>query len=267
MSSLFKQPIQSLKMVGDKRAALYRRLGISSVGELVTSYPRRYEDLTCPKTVFEAIEGETCCILVTIISDAEISYTARNKLIIKSFAEDNTGSILLTFFNNKYIAEKLKKGKKYLIYGKIVSDFGQKGMLSPQLLKPEFSGTFQPVYNLTSGLTNNMFRQNVKDALKLLPENMGDSLPESVLSEYGLTRLKDALLKIHFPKSEKEIYSARKRLIFDELLKLSLGMKMLRLSKKTHKGQRITNDYTDTFIKSLPYQLTNSQKSAINDGQ
>ncbi len=252
-------------MVGDKRAALYRRLGISSVGDLVTSYPRRYEDLTAPKTVFEAIEGEICCISVTIIADAEISYTAKNRLIIRSFAEDDTGSISLTFFNNKYIAEKLKKGRKYLIYGKVISSLGQKSMLSPQLLKPELSGTFQPVYNLTAGLTNNMFRQNVKDALKLLPENMGDSLPESILSEYDLSGLKDALLKIHFPKSEKEIYSARKRLVFDELLKLSLGMKMLKLNKQTHKGQRITDDYTDTFIKSLPYELTNSQKSAIQD--
>ncbi len=262
--SLFDNPIEELKYVGKQRGLLYRKLGVTSIGELITYYPRDYDDLSEPTTVFSAIDGETCCIKVKISSRPKIIKTSKDKMVITCTAEDETGVIKLTFFNNKFITNKLVMDKEYLVYGKVICQYNVKEMQSPQLLSSNDSGHFLPIYSLTSGLTNNMLRRNMRDALGMLPSDMSDTLPEKYKQEYHLTDLFQAITKIHFPITEADVISAKRRLIFDELLHLSLGLKLIKDDRSNEKSINIERSYLDEYLKCIPFELTNAQLKAIN---
>lgn len=263
--SLFEMPIENLKYIGKKRGELYRKLSINTTGELIRYYPRAYDDLSDPTTIFSAIEGETCCIKVRISTVCTVATIKGGKFIASCYADDDTGSMRLVFFNNKFIKDKLKIDDEYYIYGKVSSGIGIKEMISPVMIHTYEGTGLYPIYNLTNGLTNNILRKNVADALKLLPATINDCIPTDYLEKYNLCGLKEALYNIHFPKSKEDIISARKRLVFEELLVLNLGLRSIKQKREKTTGYKITQSYCYEYINSLPYELTNAQKRAIEE--
>ncbi|MGN1113228.1 MAG: ATP-dependent DNA helicase RecG [Acutalibacteraceae bacterium] len=265
MSSLFEKKIESLYGVGAKRAELFRRLEIDTVGELLRFYPRSYEDYTNPIDIDKAEPGEYCCVRATLESPVATRMISRGRLISRGRIFDESGFMTVTFFNNRYVGEMLKSGREYTFYGKVTKGNSGIEMLSPIFSDTQTGNKIRPIYHTTAGLTTGNIENAVKQALRLLPDEIKEPIPQFILDEYGLATLDFAIRKIHFPDSGEELKRARKRLVFEELLLLSLGLRRLKTSKREETPVDIKTDYTDEFFSLLPFKPTNAQLKASRE--
>ncbi len=263
--SLYDMPITALKGFGKTRAELFSKLNINSVGELLRFYPRTYTAWGEVTPISEVKNGEKHLIKARVSTAVTTTRIKGGRILSKLQVCDESGAIELVFFNNKYISSMLKFSEEYYFYGKVNRDLYGFSMTSPEFKKPLEISSITPVYNLTHGLTNRVVVSAVKQALELLPQTMVDPLPYDILKKYDLCTLRYALENIHFPKDEKSVEKARKRLVFEEFLVLNLGLRLLKNRKLQHTSCKIPEDYTVEFTSSLPYTLTNAQKNAIAD--
>lgn len=254
--------ITYLKGVGPKKAELYKKLGVETAEQLTELYPRDYIDFTDLKTISEVQLGESCAFRAVVGHKTSPFNEYARLAIYKAELADDTGSITAVFFNAKYTFGKLEQGKEYIFFGKIVGDEYRRQISAPQFVSPEEKGLL-PKYRLTAGLSNNMVSANMKTALAMVHRE--ESLPESVRSEYGLMEAEEALKKIHFPRSREEYVEARRRLVFEELLTLKLGLSMLKHRGRDLSGAVMTDVDMERFFASLPFEPTGAQKRAIAD--
>ena len=265
MPSLFDMPITKLPGIGTEKAKFYHKLNIDSVGQLIRFYPRDYTDYTKLSRISDVRDGDKAVIKAVVMSPVTDTLLQSGRLLSKTVISDGTGKLELVFFNNRYIKSMLKSDQEYFFTGKI--SFSQ---FTAQMVSPSFSGLsdfdyIEPVYRLTARLTNRMVIKSVKDALMMLPKDMKDPIPSYILERFDLCSLEYALKNIHFPHSFKALERARNRLVFEELLVLILGMRFLKKRNRKKTSVRFEKDYTDQFIKTLPYELTNAQKRAVTD--
>lgn len=254
--------ITYLKGVGPKRAELYKKLGISTAEQLVRLYPRDYIDFTNPVKIRDLPLGESCAFRATVVQKhAPFSQYAK-KAIYKAILTDGEGEITAVFFNTKYAFEKLELYKEYIFYGKITGDLVHLQVGTPAYLPVDQTGLL-PKYPLTAGLSRDTVSKNIASALEIV--QIDERLPESVVKKYSLLSAGEAVRKIHFPKSRDEYKSARKRLVFEELLSLKLGLARLKTRGKSLSGAVMTEVSLEEFYKSLPFTPTNAQLRAISD--
>ena len=265
MTSLYKTPVTNLNGIGEKRAALFARLGIKSVGDLINFYPRTYEDWSNIKHIDELEYGETVCIKAVVATSVNDTRISGGRIISKTAVYDETGSIQLVFFNNKYISSMLRQGGEYFFYGKISSDSYGMQIVSPTFA-PAVKGTqIRPIYRQTAGLPSKSVESAVRQALSMLPSKIKDPLPDAIRERFDLCSLRQALFDIHFPKNRQQLEAARKRLVTEELVVLNLGMRNLRDHSRGVTSLEITKDYSKEFESLLPFTMTNAQKRAVSD--
>lgn len=263
--SLYDMPITKLKGFGKTREQLFSKLNIKSVGQLIRFYPRTYSNWGDVAPISQLQNGERALIKATVCTAVNTVRISGGRLLSKVQVCDDSGVIELVFFNNRFISSMLQYSKEYCFYGKVNRDLYGFSMTSPEIKKAVEIDSITPVYNLTTGLTNRVVISAVKQALQLLPSEMVDPLPYDILKKYDLCTLRFALENIHFPKDELSLEKARKRLVFEEFLTLNLGLRLLKNRKLEYTSCKMEVDYTDEFISSLPYTLTNAQKNAIVD--
>ncbi len=254
--------IQYLKGVGEKRARLLKKLGIASVGALLSFYPRNYRYLTDIKEIYEGKTDETVCVKGRIITPVTEHYIRKNMTIYKFRVADNSGNMQVTLFNTKYTAQRLHQGSVYLFYGKITGSDFLREMSSPEIYE-ENNNSILPIYNLTAGITSKYLGTLVNNALNLC--EVADPLPEEIVKQYALTDKRTALQNIHFPKSREALEVAQKRLIFEELFILQSGMRYFKSLRRGNTAITLKTDYTNEFLSALPFELTASQKAVIAD--
>lgn len=266
MASLFKKKIECLKGIGEKRAELFHNLSVYSVGDLIRYYPRNYEDWSSPTPIKEAEIGINVCIRATVGTAFKVGFArGSGKMICKAMAYDDSGAVTLLYFNNKYISQMIKQNEEYFFFGKITQTKSGLQMIAPTFAKVSDGTSIHPIYPLTAGLNNRMVTDAVKNALDLLPEKINDPLPQWIRDKYNLQSLDYAIRKIHFPLDSDELYTSRRRLVFEELLVLILGLKFLKSNTKEENGIVLQKNYTDEFLSMLPFKLTNAQKRTIDD--
>ncbi|MGN0499504.1 MAG: ATP-dependent DNA helicase RecG [Acutalibacteraceae bacterium] len=265
MSSLFEKKIETLYGVGAKRAELFRRLGIDTVGELLRFYPRSYEDYTNPVDIDRVTLGEYCCVRATLESPVTTQRISKGRLLSHGRIFDDTGFMTVTFFNNRYVGEMLKSGREYTFYGKVSASHGGVEMLSPMFSDTQTGNKIRPIYHATAGLSSGNIESAVRQAMRLLPDEIKEPIPQFILDKYGIETLDFAIRKIHFPDSGEELKKARKRLVFEELLTLSLGLRRLKTSKREETPIDIKNDFTEEFFSLLPFEPTNAQLRASRE--
>ena len=265
LASLYEIPIEKITGIGAKRARLYNKLGIASVGDLIRFYPRAYEDWSSVTDIFSAVPGDVCCVRATLDLPVTSRRVAGGKLLATTRISDETGFVKLAFFNNKYIESMLSQGCEYLFYGKLTDNSGVREMINPTFQKVGKEIPIRPIYSQVAGLSTKQIEAAVGHALKMLPEAVNDPLPESIRSRYGLIGLKEALLKIHFPASRDDVSLSRRRLIFEELLVLVLGLMSVKSMPEKQTSVVIGDDHTEEFLRLLPFKLTNAQRRAIKD--
>lgn len=253
--------ITFLKGVGEKRAAMYRKLGITTADDLITFYPRDYIDYTDPKPICE-IENEELCVFRGTVTKKLKPYFGRIS-VFHAAVSDGTDDLLLTFFNSQFTFDKLTEGLEYLFYGKISCDFAKKECSSPLFISAGAKNVITPKYSLTKGLSNNIISANVKTALE--SSETEDLLPQYIREREKLVPLKKALWDIHFPESGEALKQAKRRLAFEELLVLQLGLSLLGKKKRLQNGIAMQKVAIKDFFDSLPFEPTEAQKRAIKE--
>lgn len=263
-----KQPqlekdIQFVKGVGEKRAALFRKLGICSVDDLLQYYPRAYLDKSDLKTAAEAKDGEKCALRCTMISAVTEHRIRRGLTLYKCSFSDGETVIRVTIFNNVYLAKALRIYEEYLLYGKLEKSLTWAAMSSPMIEPFAAADAITPLYHATERLSSKTIERIVKTALQDV--HFEETLDPSILARYGLAGKDFAMHQIHFPADRKSLEEARRRLIFEELLVLSLGLGRMKGQKKAKTPIRIQTDYTPDFLKLLPFRPTHAQSRAVQD--
>lgn len=258
--------ITYLKGVGPKRAELYQKLGITSIGDLLHTYPRDYIDYTQTIPISGVIIGEIAMIKGYVKQKLPPQVIRRGLIIYKLIIADDTADIIVTIFNSKYSFDNLVLGQEYILHGKVMGNTYRREMSSPQFIHSSERRKILPVYPLTEGLSQAVRHNHIKTALSTHSEYVRESLPESVRREYSLPPLKEAVVNIHFPADNEALERATKRLVFEELLVLSLGLAMLRNRNRNLTGAKMRQKDLSQFYNSLPFKLTQAQIRSIEEG-
>ena len=204
ISSLFEIPVEKVKGVGEKIAQLLHKLDIYSVGQLISYYPRSYEDWSNPQPITPFLEG-TVLIKAKLLVPFSTARITGGRIISNAMIGDDSGSVNIVYFNNKYISTMIKEDEEYYFHGKIERTLSGLKMISPTFSPVGQELGLHPVYTLTSGLSNKQLQRFVKEALKLLPEKVNDPLPEFIRKKYNLSDLRKAIVDIHFPKTREDM--------------------------------------------------------------
>ncbi|MGN1415955.1 MAG: ATP-dependent DNA helicase RecG [Oscillospiraceae bacterium] len=257
--------VSCLGGVGKKRGELYNKLKIFTLEDLIYYFPRRYDDYSCPVPIDETQINEHAVISAVITQKLPAARIRQGLVLYKIVAADQKDSITITYYNNRYVYDRLIVGQEYLFEGRVTGGFTRKEMNSPSVLPADTKELFRPIYHLTEGLTANMVTQNMETALKVVGDDFPDFLPDDIRREYSLPALNYALHNIHFPESDHGMEIARRRLAFDELLILQLGMKLLKSRNRKSTGYAMKDTDLSEFFDALPFELTGAQKSACND--
>lgn len=263
MNSL-EHNIQYIKGVGERKAQLFSKLGISTVGALLSFYPRQYEDWSCTVKAMEAPENQVCCVKATLVSAVQEHRIRKGMVLYKCNFTDGTTVIHVTLFNNKYLAASLQISGEYLLFGKVEKTLTYAVMSAPRIEKAVTGTRIRPIYPATEGLASRAIETAVQNALQTLDwGSIPDAVPAGVQRQYHLAPLRFAVENVHFPKNRTFLEAARRRLIFEELLVLQLALMHMKKRQKSQSEIRLENDYSESFYKLLPFTPTGAQKRAI----
>ena len=238
-------------------------MGIFTVDDLIRHYPRKYLDYSNTVSVKDAPPDTPVFIKATMITPVKESMIRKGLTLYKCNFSDGETVIRVTIFNNKYLAKALRTFDDYILYGKVEKTFTSASMSSPQIERAD-KAEVHPVYPTTDKLSVKAISNSVRNALALVGK-IPETLSDDILKKYDLVSLDFATRQIHFPTDEKNIEPARRRLIFDELLTLQLGL--LKLKEKDVKGNscKIKKDFTNEFYSLLPFTPTGAQQRAVAD--
>lgn len=265
-----KQSVQFIKGVGPSRVKLLNILGIYTIEDLISYYPRTYEDRTKITKIAELQDGQSAMIEAVTTSGASTARLRRNMTITKVIVEDDTGRALISWFNQDYVKTRIHAKEKYRFFGRVSKKSGITEFNSPVFdaeNEQKNTGKIVPVYPTTKGLNQTSIRQAIKNALALVNEELEESLPEYIVKQYNLMSLEDATNQIHFPSNMEKFNLARKRLAFEELLTFQLAL----LSLKTQYDNEIRGIKYDENVKmsdvinTLPFRLTKAQLRVLEE--
>lgn len=257
--------ITYLKGVGPKRAENYKKLSVKTVKDLLYHFPRDYIDLTSTAMIKDTQIGETYAVAGRIIRKLPPARIRKGMTIFKAVFTDDEEDLTVIIYNSEYLFNSLTLGEPIILYGKISGNMVRKEMNSPTVFKISAGANMQPIYPMTEGITQNLIRENIKSALTLLNGRIYEPVPGDILKRHELCSLPYALYNIHFPKDGYSFNTAKRRLVFDELLTLGLGMLMLKGRNRNQTPNRLSDADIDEFYKSLPFSLTECQKESIEE--
>ena len=259
MSLRLDTQIKNLTGVGEVRSKQFAALGLYSVGALLRYYPFRYEDWSNTVTIYDAPFDGLCCIRAKVAAAPKELRTKGGRTLYKLNIADGTGALTVTFFNNKYIKDMLTAEHEYLFYGKVTeSAYGAAGMLSPEFIPAAQGGGIRPVYSRSGTLNSRFIEKCVRESLRLVTE-IPEVLPEWMIKKYRLPSLDTALRSIHFPENADSLAQAKRRLIFEELLTLEMGLMVFRNGGDKKTAAAFKTDYTGEFLSRLPFTPTGAQ--------
>ena len=241
------------------------RLGVSDVNALVRLYPRVYEDWSRIKSINEAQIGEICCIKGIVGSPVRKNLIRKGLTLYKTEITDGSGIMGITIFNSRFAAEKLTEGDEFLFFGRVGGNLYRKEMNSPEIEPAEGADRIRPIYPQTHGLNSKMIEKLVRTALTECRDELVDPIPLWLREKYCLMNLPDSLWNIHFPKSPDYLEEARRRLIFEELLILQLGLEKMRSQTQNNAGAIIERDFSEEYFSHLSFSPTGAQRRAVKE--
>ena len=259
--------VRMIRGIGEKSAKALSKLGITTCRDLLNHYPRGYEDRTKIVPVAELSEEISQVAEVTVTSPVRKVRLRSGKVLVQAEAADDSGSVMLNFFNQEYMKNVLSQGETYYVFGKVSGAKFAKDMTNPEVRKKdgEFEGEILPVYSLTEGVRQNDLRKAVRAVLKDTLDAVTDSLPAPVRLEHQLATAKFSLQNIHYPDSEEALGVARKRLIFGEFFTLAAALGMRKNLRREEDAKALDVSFREEFEKSLPFRLTGAQQRAVSE--
>ena len=259
-------PMRYLKGVGPKTAERFEKLGIVTLADLLCHYPRRYIDFTKPYSIAEAPTDVECVVRAEVFAKPGGRILPGGRRMERITAGDDVSSLEITWFNNPYAAQKLQLGQEYYFQGIVTGGMLRRQMVNPQVRTDAqvASSPFEAVYPQTEGLTSSAIAKCVR---QLLPhvELLPDPLPPGMLKKYRLLPKADAVRAIHCPASEEEAFAARRRLIYEELLVLQLGIGRMKNHGAASTGAPMQKADASPFWDALPFSPTGAQRRAVEE--
>ncbi len=264
-------PIRGVKGIGEKTEQLFQKMGVYTVGDILLRFPREYIRFPDPAEISEAAAGKKQAVILRVDAPVIVKRTRSMPLAIASGVH-NSRKMEFLWFRMPYVRNTLIKGQTFILYGTVQEKGGMLSMEQPVIYTPEqyeiVAGSLQPVYGLTSGLTNNLYKKTLRQVLEqqlLLKEY----LPQETRQKYGLAEYNYALSQIHFPTDMDTLSKARRRLVFDEFFQFILYMQL-----QKEQGQKIENIFTfrtedilTPLLAKLPYTLTAAQLRVLEEIQ
>lgn len=261
--------IQTIKGIGETRAKALSKLGITTLGELITYFPRTYDDRREFQTIGSLTVGEYAVVHGVVASEPRHQMVRRGLDIVKLQAVDETGKLNITFFNQSFRKQQMKQGAGYVFYGKVDGTLLAPAMTNPivedEAVAGRLTGRIVPIYRLTQGLSQIILGNAMAEGLVACGEVFPDPLPESVRLAHELASARFAYHNIHFPEDEESLELARKRLIFEELFLLTTALHFLRERRQETDGKPVPLVDLAPFTAALPFALTGAQARAIHD--
>ncbi len=262
-----QEPVTSLKGIGEKTGALFRRLGVETVEDLLHDYPRAYDAYEPPVAIGQVKEGGMCTVCGQLLKTATVR-RFQNMQVIVTVVRDLTGTLQLTWFNMPYLRTALQMGRVLVFRGRVVKKGNRLTMEQPEIYTQdayeEKMSSLQPIYGQTKGLGNKAIVKAVAQALKQRQLER-EYLPANLRKKYELAEYNYALEHIHFPSGHQELLAARKRLVFDEFLFFLLAVRRLKEKRQDVKSNYPMGPVKEIkqLQKELPYALTLAQQKVL----
>jgi ATP-dependent DNA helicase RecG len=264
-------PLTTIAGIGPKSAKTLKKLNLETLGDLLWHLPRRYDDYSQLKTINRLWYGEEVTVIGTV-EDIQVRTVRSGRMkLVEAVISDGSGSLRATWFNQPWIANRLRPGRPIVLSGKVDQYLGRLTMNNPEWealdRKQLHTNRIVPVYPLTAGVTSKWLRRVIHSVVMRLAPRVPDPLPQSVLQSADLVSLNIALQQIHFPDDSEQLRIAQHRLAFDEMFLLQLGV----LRQKNEWDQlkcrplRVDDDWVTSFTEALPYTLTLAQRKASSD--
>ena len=259
-------PVRYLKGVGPKTAERFEKLGIVTLADLLCHYPRRYIDFSRPYSIAEAPPDTECVVKAEVFAKPAGRILPGGRRMEHITAGDDVSSLEITWFNNPYATQKLELGQEYYFEGIVTGGMLRRQMVNPQVRTAAqiTAAPFEAVYPQTEGLSSTVIAKCIR---QLLPhaELLPDPLPEEMLKKYRLLSKADAVRAIHCPATEEEAFAARRRLIYEELLVLQLGIGRMKNRGSASTGAPMQRLDPAPFWASLPFSPTGAQRRAVDE--
>ena len=264
-------PLTVLQGVGPAHARTLENLGLRTLGDMLYYFPFRYEDYSQLKPIKSIWYGEQMTVIGTVQSVTTRPTRGGTSSLVEAVLGDGTGSIRLSWFNQPWMANRLREGQQISVSGTVDQYLGRLVMKQPAWEPVEIehlnTNRIVPIYSLTARITQVWLRRMMKQVVTWWAPAVVDSLPENVRSSAGLMPLGQALLQAHFPDSQKQLKAARERLAFDEIFFLQMGVLRQKRDWKAVEARRfsVTDDWLESQLGRLPFALTNAQRQAVSD--
>lgn len=267
----FSAPLTSVQGIGPKSAKTLEKLEMHTLGDLLWHLPRRYDDYSQLETINRLWYGQEVTVIATV-EKIEVREVRRGRMkLTEALVSDGTGALRITWFNQPWIANRLKPGQAIVLSGKVDQYLGKLTMSNPEWEPLEqrqlHTNRIVPVYPLTAGISGKWLRRVIHSVVQRLAPRIPDPLPESLRQSADLMPLGLALLQAHFPDNWDLLRKAQHRLAFDEMFMLQLGVLRQKRSWEAVEVQplAVTEEWVNQFSQSLPYELTGAQKQAFAD--
>ena len=262
--------VKYIKGVGPSRVKLLNKLNIFTLEDLITYFPREYEDRGNVKNIIELTDGEEALIDVICISRMTEVKVRKNMTICKLIVRDETSALTITWFNMTYLKSYFKLGEKYKFFGKVKRTPKGFEMMSPVFdLKnsEKNTGKIIPIYPLTYNLSQNVLRKIIENGLSEVNNELSETLPDYILEKYNLIEINEAVNSMHFPENLKSQSKAKKRLAFEEILIMQLALLNFKNKYNVHSdGISFSKDIKmSEIINSFSYKLTRAQARVLEE--
>lgn len=260
--------VRYVKGIGEQRAKSLEKLEIRTLRDLISYFPRAYDDRRSYKKIGELVEGEPACVEAMVAAPPTLNRIRAGLELVKLRAVDETGALDIIFFNQAYMRDNLQSGESYTFFGKPEGTGRRKSMANP-IVEREGSrlmtGRIMPIYPLTAGISQMTLVKAIEQGLAACQKLLPDPLPDEVRRTHQLCHIGYAYEQIHFPSSEETLAIARRRLVFEELFLLAIGLKRLRGRREEQTCPPLRETGLEDFISSLTFTLTGAQRRAIED--
>ncbi|MCI8802467.1 MAG: ATP-dependent DNA helicase RecG [Oscillibacter sp.] len=260
--------VRYIKGVGEQRAKALEKLGIHTLRDLISWFPRRYEDRTALRRIAELVPGETACVSAMAATAPTLTFTRRGLDLVKLRAVDETGELDVTFFNQSWLKSSLKKGETYIFCGKPEGGPRLWRMAAP-IVEPEgkreATCRIVPIYPLTAGVSQTVLSRSVRQGLDACADILPDVLPDELRQRRQLCQAGFAYENIHFPQSAEALALARRRLAFEELFLFTIGLRRLRKRREVVHVAPFQAVEMEGFYRALPFTLTEAQRRCVDE--
>ena len=261
-------PLTRFPGVGEARAGKLKKLGLSTAGDLLVWYPRDYEDRRKLYTIQEAPTEGRVCISAVAAEHPRRSRVRKGLELVQVKVVDHTAALHLTFFNQGYVERAIRAGEEYIFYGSLEVQGRRRTMVNPifeRVDRQSFTGCVMPVYRLTAGISNHLLASLIRQALPCA-DSLPETLPQYIRQEHALAAVEFAVKNIHFPAGEEALELARRRLAFEELFYLAVGLSFLKNRRdREGTGFALPPRPKEEFLSLLPFAPTAAQSRVMDE--